>query len=228
MLWSESDRGGLVHGRHLELAGRHLVVAGLGRDAQAPQLAVEIHHERQDPLADGAEVLVLQLLALGRRGAEQGAAGEHEVRALLGQAAVDQEVLLLGTDVGEHARGRGVVEPAQDAQRLLAQGLLRPQQRDLVVERLAGVRHERGRDGHRDAVRLDLEEDRAGDVPGGVAARLEGGPDAARRERARVGLALDQVLARELGDASGPRRVGLRNESCFSAVEPVMGTNQWV
>ncbi len=69
-----------------------------------------------------------------------------------------------------------------------------------MVERLAGVRDERGRDRQRDAVGLDLEEDRAGDVPGGVAAGLEGGPDAARRERAGVRLALDEVLAGELGD----------------------------
>ena len=25
-----------------------------------------------------------------------------------------------------------------------------------------------------------------------------------------------------------PSPVGIRNESCFSAVDPVMGTNQWV
>ena len=194
------DRGRLVDRGHLELAGRHLVVAGLGRDAQAPQLAVQVHHEGEDPLADRAEVLVLQLLALRRRGAEQRAPGQDEVGALLGQAAVDQEVLLLGPDVGEHA-GRGrVAEPAQDAQRLGAERLLRAQQRDLVVERLAGVRDEGRRDGHRDAVGLDLEEDRAGHVPGGVAAGLEGGADAARRERAGVGLPLDQVLARELGE----------------------------
>ena len=95
---------------------------------------------------------------------------------------------------------RRVAEPAQDPQGLGAEGLLRAQERDLVVERLAGVRHEGGRDRHRDAVGLDLEEDRAGDVPGGVAARLEGGPDAARREGAGVRLALEQVLAGELGD----------------------------
>ena len=100
-----------------------------------------------------------------------------------------------------NTRGRGrVAEPAQDAQRLLAQRLLRAQQRDLVVERLAGERDERGRDRQGHAVRLDLEEDRPGDVPGGVAAGLERGPDAAGRERAGVGLALHQVLAGELGD----------------------------
>ena len=106
-----ADRGRLVDRRHLELARRDLVVAGLGRDAEAPQLAVEIHHEREDPLADRAEVLVLELLALGRRGAEQGPAGQEQVGPLLGEPAVDEEVLLLGTDVREDAAG--VVLPNQ-------------------------------------------------------------------------------------------------------------------
>ncbi len=84
-----------------------------------------------------------------------------QVGPLLGQAAVDEEVLLLGADVRDHARRRRVAEPAQDAQRLLAERFLRAQQRDLVVERLAGERDVRGRDGEGDAVRLDLQEDRA-------------------------------------------------------------------
>ena len=104
--------------------------------------------------------------------------------------------------------GRRVAEPAQHAQGLLAERLLRAEQRDLVVERLAGERDVRRRDGQGDAVGLDLQEDRRGDVPGGVAARLERGPDAARRERAGVRLALDEVLARELGDGRGRRRSG--------------------
>ena len=78
--------------------------------------------------------------------------------------------------------GRVVAEPRQDAQRLLAERLLRAQQRDLVVERLAGERDVRGRDRQRHAVGLDLQEDRRGHIPRGVAARLERGPDAARRE----------------------------------------------
>jgi hypothetical protein len=104
------DRCRLVHRRHLELARSDLVVTGLRRDAEAPQLAIEIHHERQDPLADRAEVLVLELLALGRRSAEQGPAGE------------EKEVLLLGADVREDLAGAVVAEPAQDPERLLAEG----------------------------------------------------------------------------------------------------------
>ena len=93
-----------------------------------------------------------------------------------------------------------VVEPAQHPECLGAERFLRAQERDLEVERLAGVRHVGGRDRHRDAVGLDLEEDRARDIPAGVATRLEGRAQAARRERARIRLALDQVPARELGD----------------------------
>ena len=135
--------------------------------------------------------------------------GEDEVGALLGQAPVDQEVLLLGADGGEDpARGR-VAEPAQDAQGLLAEGLLRAQQRDLLVQRLARVRDEGRRDGQGDAVRLDLQEDRAGDVPGGVAAGLEGGADAARGEGADAsGSPWIRLLARELGDRPAVRRWG--------------------
>ena len=84
-----------------------------------------------------------------------------EVGPLLGEPAVDEEVLLLRADVREDPAGGRVAEPAQDAERLRAERLLRAEERDLVVERLAGERDVRRRDRHRDAVRLDLEEDRA-------------------------------------------------------------------
>ena len=220
------DRGRLVDRRHFELAGGDLVVAGLGRDAEPPELAVEVHHERQDPLADRAEVLVFELLALRRWGSEQGPPGEEKVGTLLGQPAVDEEVLLLGPDVREDLAGRRVAEPAQDAERLLAERRLGPEERDLVVERLARERDVRGRDRQGDAVRLDLEEDRRGDVPGGVAARFERRPDATRRERARVGLALDEVPPGELGDrlavtGRGQERVVLLGGGAGHRHEPV-------
>ncbi len=114
------DRGRLVDRRHLELARGDLVVAGLGRDAEPPELAVEVHHEGQDPLADRAEVLVLELLALGRRGSEQGPAGQEEVGALFGQPAVDEEVLLLRADIREDLADGRVAEPPQNPEGLLA------------------------------------------------------------------------------------------------------------
>ena len=68
-----------------------------------------------------------------------------------------------------------------------------------MIQGLAGVRDETGWDGEGHAVGLDLQEDRAGDVPSGVAAGLEGGADAAGGEGTGIGLALDQTLAGELG-----------------------------
>ena len=93
-----------------------------------------------------------------------------------------------------------VAEQPQGADRRLRERVHRAQQRDLRVERLAGPRGERGRDAEQRAVRVLEDERRAGRVPGGVAAGLEGGADAAGRERGGVGLALDQLLAGEVGD----------------------------
>src|SRR5206468_118952 len=74
------------------------------------------------------------------------------------------------------------------------------QQRDLVVESLPCPRREGRRDTEQRAVRVFQDEGGRRRVPRGVAARLEGRPDDAGRERRRVGLALDELLAGELGD----------------------------
>ena len=64
-------------------AGCDLVVLGLGKHAELPQLFVQLLHERGNPGLDCAEVVIFQLLALGRLGAEQRAARVDEVRALV-------------------------------------------------------------------------------------------------------------------------------------------------
>src|SRR6185436_1059028 len=104
---------------------------------------------------------------------------------------IDQEVLLLGPNRGEDAAALLVAEQAQRLDRRAREGVHRAQQRDLGVERLARPRRERRRDAEQRGVRILEDEGRAGRVPGGVAARLEGGADAAGREGGRVGLALD-------------------------------------
>ena len=82
--------------RDLVLVRRHLVVAGLDRDAELAHLQLGLQHAGEDPLGDRAEVVVVELVALGRLGAEQGAAGADQVGALEVVLLVDQEVLLLG------------------------------------------------------------------------------------------------------------------------------------
>ena len=188
----DGSRALLVDGRELVLAGRHLVVLGLCGDAQLPELVIELLHELVDGGADGAEVVLVELLALGRLAAEERASAEHEVGALLEVLLADEEVLLLGADAGEHAVGMAA-EEGEQAFGLLLERHLAAQERRFLVERLARVGDER----RGDAEHLVLDECGARGIPNGVAARLEGGTDAAGGEARRIGLALHELLARE-------------------------------
>ena len=108
----------------LELTGRHLVVAGLRRDAQLEQLVLALHHAGQHALGDGPEVVVIELLALGWLGTEQRPAGADQVWPSEEERPIDQEVLLLGPGEGDHRRGILVSEQSQDAVGLGGHGLL--------------------------------------------------------------------------------------------------------
>ena len=185
-------------GRQLVLGRSHLVVLGLRGNAEGPQLVVELLHELVHRGADGAEVVLLQLLALHRRIAEQRAAREHDVEALLIVLLGDEEVLLLGAEGGGHAIGRVVAEQIEHAASLGLDGLHGAQKRRLLVERLAGVAAE----GRGDAEHLVLDEGVGGGIPRGVAAGLEGGAQAAGGEAGGVGLALDELLAGEGHDGA--------------------------
>ena len=84
-----------VNRSQLMLCRRYLVVLGLGCHAQLPQLLVDFLHEGSDTLTDIAEVMIVQLLSLGRHSAEQGTAGVNQVFSLQIFCLVNQEVLLL-------------------------------------------------------------------------------------------------------------------------------------
>ena len=169
--------GLLKYGRHLELVRRHLVVAGGDRDAQFVGLALELLHESHHAGRNAAEVVVIELLALGRGGAEQGAAGLAQVGAGVVQSLVDQEVLLLPSEGGHHLRDV-LVEVLADVRRGLVHSSKGLQERRLIVEGLAGVGDEDGRD----AQRLAHQEWRAARVPQRVTAGFEGRADATVRK----------------------------------------------
>ena len=153
------------------------------------------------------EVLVLELLALGRPGAEQRAAGVDEIRPREVEVRVNEEVFLFGPARRVDPLGPRA-EQLQDADRLNGEGLHRAKQRRLLVERLSRPAHEGRWDGQRHAVRIEEQPGRARRVPRGIAAGLERAAHAARREARRVGFAPDELLAAELGDgaAFGRRR----------------------
>ena len=71
-----------VDGGHLVLAGRDLVVLGLGEYAELPQLLVQLLHVSAHARAEGAEVVVVQLLTLGRLCAEERAAAQLQIHTL--------------------------------------------------------------------------------------------------------------------------------------------------
>ena len=70
-----------VNGSQLMLSRSHLVVLGLGRHTQLPQLLIHILHEIRDPLPDNAEVVIVQLLSLRRHGAKQRPARKNQILA---------------------------------------------------------------------------------------------------------------------------------------------------
>ena len=127
---------GRVDGGQLMLGGRHLVVLGGGGDAQLPQLLIEVRHEGAHPLPDDAEILVVQLLSLGRGSAEEGAAGVDEVPALEILLPVHQEILLFWAHLGGDLLGLGIAKQAENTQRLGVDGLHGAQQRGLLVQSL--------------------------------------------------------------------------------------------
>ena len=189
------------------LRGRRLVVLGFRGDAELPQLLVHVAHERDDAAADHAEVVVVQLLALRRLCAEQGAVCVDQVRPALVHRAVDEEILLLRAD-GRIDRGDVIVaEQAQHALCLRVERRHRAKKRRLFVQRFSSVGAERGGD-VQNAV---LDEGIGGRIPRGVAARLECRADAAGGKGGGVGFASCQLLAGEFDDRLAVR--GRRKEA---------------
>ena len=193
--------GAGVDGGQLMLGRGHLVVLGLGQDAQLPQLLVQLLHKGGYPGLDGAEVVVLQLLALGGLGPEEGPAGEAQVPALLPQLGIHQEILLFRARSGAYPLYLRVSKQAQNAQRLSVQRLHGAQQRRLLVQRLTIVAAEGG--GNAQCPVLDKRV--GGGVPRGVAPCLKGGPQSAGWERGGIRLSSDQLFAGELHDDAAVR-----------------------
>ena len=168
-------------------------MAGLDGNAQFQTLVFEVLHERHHPARNGPEIVVLQLLILGRLVSHERTAREHQVGPYGPKALIDKEILLLPAQVAEDLLDV-LVEIAAHLRGGLVHGRQRAQQGHLVIEGLARVGDEDGRDAER---RIDDEGRRRG-VPGRVTARLEGIADTAVGERRGVGLLLHEQLAGEL------------------------------
>lgn len=179
-------------GRKLVLRGRNFVVLGLGCNAELPQIVVELFHEFIDRGADGTEVVLIELLAFARRRAEERTTGHDQVVAAFVILFSDEEILLLGADRSDDL----VAVFAEETQHALCLRVDRAhgaQKWRLLVERFAGV----GAEGRGDAEHLVLDEGRARGIPRSIATCFEGGAKATVWKARGIGLALDELLARE-------------------------------
>ena len=211
-----------VDGRDLMLGGSHLVVLRLCQHAQLPQLLVQLPHEGRHAGLDGTVVVVVQLLPLGGAGTEQRAPAELQILPKLVHLLVDQEILLLGTDLRNDVLRLRVAEQAQDADALLVKHVHGAQQGRFLVQRLPAVRAEDGGD----IQCFVLYEGVGRGIPRGVATRLECGAEPAGGEGRGVRLALAQLLGTQLHDhavltGAGDEAVVLLGGEAGHGLEPV-------
>ena len=186
-------RRGIDAGK-LVLRGGDLVMLGFRRNAELPQLLVQLVHKRRHAGLDRTEIMVVQLLPLGRAGAEQRPSRINQVGTALINAAVNEKVFLLRADVRAHRSGLRVAEEAENAQRLNADRVHAAQKRRFLVDRLAAV----GGEHRRDAENAVLYKRIARRVPRGIAPRLKRGAKSAGGKARRIRLTVDQLSAGKL------------------------------
>ena len=116
------------------------------------------------------------------------------------EVPVDEEKFLFQPGVGNDGQAGFLAEQPEDAAGLFVEGLIGTQKRGLAVERHARPRQEGRGNAQDDAAAVLHEIGGAGDVPRGIAARLEGASQAAGGEAGAVGFALTQHLAAEFRD----------------------------
>ena len=127
-----------IHRREFVLARSDLVVLGFGGNSERPQLIVEVFHEGGNRGANSTEIMLLKLLALARRIAEQRATGNHEIFAASIVFFLNKEVLLLVAH-GRNDLFRGFAEQRQHALGFAVERGNRAQKRRFLIERFAGI-----------------------------------------------------------------------------------------
>ena len=126
----------------LMLRRRHLIVFGLGKDAQLPKLFVDIIHEGGDARLYRAEIVVVEFLAFGRFCAEKSASGINKILTLIKHFLCNKEVFLFGSYSGLYGSDVGISEQTENAKRLLVDSFHRAEQRSFFVKRFSAVRTE--------------------------------------------------------------------------------------
>ena len=159
----------------LMLRGRDLIMFCLGRNAELPELLIQIMHERRDLRFQDTEVMILHFLSFRRGRSQQSPSAEKKVFPLLIHILVDEEIFLLGSDRRRDPRDILLADQMKDFDGLFAQGFHGAKKRRLLIQRLAAIGNER----RRNIQRAILDKSRRGRVPCGIAAGLEGRAESA-------------------------------------------------
>ena len=75
---------------------------GLCQDTQFPEFLIQIFHKSGNSRFDHTEVMIIQFLSLRRHCTKQGSSGIYQVRSLIKQFLVDQEVFLFRPNTGTY------------------------------------------------------------------------------------------------------------------------------
>ena len=179
----------------LELVRSCFVMTGLYRDTQLVTFDLQFFHEVGHTGRDRTEVVVIQLLVLWRWVSHQCSTGDAKVRTSIVESSIYQEIFLFPSQVSvntlyirhEHLAyfGSSLVYSCQCLE-----------QWSLVVECLAGIRDEDGRD----TQSLVYDEGWRWYVPCGITTSFEGIADTTVREARCIRFLLYQEFAREAFD----------------------------
>ncbi|CCZ14622.1 unknown [Prevotella sp. CAG:487] len=89
----------LVYRSKFKLVWRHLVVAGLARNAKLKSLHFEVFHESLDTFRNGSEVVVVHLLVLCGVVTHERASGKQQVGTCGIKTFVHEEILLFPSQI---------------------------------------------------------------------------------------------------------------------------------
>ena len=182
----------------LMLRGRNLIMLGLCKDAELPELLVEILHISGYTGLDDTKIMVIHLLSLGRLRAKERASGVYEIFSFVIHFSVNKEIFLLGTDRACNTLYGIVSEKLQNTESLHVECLHRTKQWSLLIKSLATI----GAECCRNTQRLSLDKCVRGRIPSSIASCLKGSAKSSRGERRCIGLTLDQLLARKFHNDS--------------------------
>ncbi len=173
----------------------HLIMLRLGGYPDSPKLFIYVLHKPGNPLAYRSEVVVVKLLPFRRHCSEKRAPCIYKILSLKEFLRVHKEVFLLYPYRRSDLFGRSISKEANQPERLLINRLHGTQKGCLLVERFASVGTKCRRDAECRPCSVMPYKCRRCAIPRRIAPGLKCRPKPSRRERRRVRLSLDQLLA---------------------------------